>query len=804
MNKIHLLCNAHLDPVWLWPREEGVAEAISTFRVAADFCEQYDSFIFNHNEAVLYEWVEEHEPVLFARIQKLVKEGKWHILGGWYLQPDCLMPSAEGFLRQIEVGNRYFMEKFGVKPTTAINFDSFGHTRGLVQIMKKSGYDSYIFMRPNGIIPEHDFIWKGADGSTLHAHCIRGGYNTNRGTAKKRLERVIEGPHTNPELMLWGIGNHGGGPSKVDLEAINETIREHPEVEILHSTGEDYMADVDWSKVKTEERSMQHIFVGCYTSMSRVKQAYRAIENELITTEKMMAAAGIEGDLSEAEKAMLFSQFHDVLPGTMIKKAEDQILRLLGYGREILNRMSNKAFFRLAEGQPKGKPGEIPVLVFNPHPYPVTQQIEIEFQLSDQNWTENQVTLVKVRDEQGNYLPAQNEKESSSLNLDWRKRVVFEATLQPMCINRFDCELYIEAASKRPIAPCPETETHYTFDNGTMQVRINKETGLLDQYTVNGIDYLKAGSARLRVFKDHEDPWKMDNQIYAEQIGSFEAVSAEEANAFRGYPDAKHPNLLVIENGDVRTKLQAVLKNRSSYAVVTYILPKNGSHIDLQIKLLANDANTMYKLTFDTPLKDADFIGQTAYGIEPLRKDGQEVCYQKWCAFKGENACFAVLNKGHYGGSAEEGKLNISVLRTPVYSAHPIPNRQLTDDDRNHDHVDMGEHDFEFRLTVDGAHLDKDAESFNQQVYAFSFFPSGAGEKKDTSLSLSNQKILLTSCRKQGDQLLLRLYNGSETAETVTLTTKKCNFTLQFTSFEAKALVLEGEKLTETSLSFIE
>ena len=81
MNKIHLLCNAHLDPVWLWPREEGVAEAISTFRVAADFCEQYDSFIFNHNEAVLYEWVEEHEPVLFARIQKLVKEGKLSLDG---------------------------------------------------------------------------------------------------------------------------------------------------------------------------------------------------------------------------------------------------------------------------------------------------------------------------------------------------------------------------------------------------------------------------------------------------------------------------------------------------------------------------------------------------------------------------------------------------------------------------------------------------------------------------------------------------------------------------------------------------
>ena len=803
MNKIHLLCNAHLDPVWLWPREEGMAEAISTFRVSADFCEQYDGFIFNHNEAVLYEWVEEYEPALFARIQKLVREGKWHIMGGWYLQPDCLMPSAEGFLRQIEVGNRYFMEKFGVKPTTAVNVDSFGHTRGLVQIMKKSGYDSYIFMRPNGIIPEHDFIWKGQDGSELHAHCIRGGYNTNYGTARKRLEHVIEAPHTDPELMLWGIGNHGGGPSKLDLEALNQVIAEHPEVSIAHSTPERYMAEVDWSKVKTEERSMQHIFVGCYTSMNRIKKAYRAIENELITAEKMAAAAGLETDLSEAEKALLFSQFHDILPGTMIKKAEDQVLRLLGYGREMLNRISSKAFFKLAEGQPKGKPGEIPVLVFNPHPYPVTQEIEIEFQLADQNWTDNEVTLVRVRDTAGNYLPAQNEKESSSLNLDWRKRVVFEATLQPMCINRFDCELYVEKAPKRPIAPCAQTDTHFIFDNGAMQVCINKQTGLLDQYTVNGTDYLKEGSAVLRAFKDHEDPWKMDNQIYAEEIGCFEPLSAAEANAFRGYPKATHENALVIENGDVRTKIQAVLKHRNSFAVVTYVLPKNGAHVDLQIKLLANDVNTMYKLTFDTALEAPAFTGQTAYGTEPLRQDGKEVCFQKWCAFHTADRTLAVLNRSTYGGSAEDGKLNLSVLRTPIYSAHPIPNRVLTDDDRNHDHIDMGEHDFEFRLTTDGAFLDAEAEAFNQPVYAFSFFPSGAGDKKDTTLSLDNRSIVMTSCRTKNGKTLLRLYNGSNTEQNTVLTFKKCNFTLHFTPYEAKALVVDGDQVTETALSFI-
>ena len=103
--------------------------------MAAVFCEEYDGLVFNHNEVVVYKWIEEMEPELFTRIQELVRKGKWHIMGGWYLQPDCNMPGGESFIRQMEAGREYFREKFGKQPTTAINFDPFGHSRGLVQLM---------------------------------------------------------------------------------------------------------------------------------------------------------------------------------------------------------------------------------------------------------------------------------------------------------------------------------------------------------------------------------------------------------------------------------------------------------------------------------------------------------------------------------------------------------------------------------------------------------------------------------------------------------------------------------------------
>ena len=803
MQKVHLLCNAHIDPVWLWAKEEGVAETLSTFRVAASFCEAYDGFIFNHNEAVLYEWVEEHEPALFTRIQELVRVGKWHIMGGWYLQPDCLMPSAEGFLRQIEAGNRYFMEKFGVKPTTAINLDPFGHTRGLVQIMKKCGYDSYLFMRPGGFIPEHDFIWEGYDGSKLRAHCIRNLYCTHYGEAAPQLEQVLADPHTDPELMLWGIGDHGGGPSKLDLDAIHAIMARYPQGQIVHSTPESYMAQVDWDTVRTHSGSLQHIFVGCYTSMNRVKKAYRALENQLITTEKMLAAAGMEADLQEAEKALLFAQFHDILPGTMIKKGEDQTLQLLGFGSELLSRQANKAFFRLASGEPVAKEGEIPILVFNPHPYPVTQQIEAEFQLADQNWNDNQVTLAKVRDCHGRYLPAQIEQEDSHMNLDWRKKVVFTATLAPMSMNRFDCELYIVEALRRPIEACAKTKSHYLFDNGDMQVSVNRQTGLLDRLCVGGQELLTHGSAQIQAFRDHEDPWKMDNEIYDQFLGSFEPLSAEEANRFRGYPEAGHPNVQVIENGPARTKLQAILRHGNSFATVTYTLPKQGCYVDIRVHMLVNDVNTLYKLTFPTSLTDADFTGQTAYGTEPLRTDGQEVCFQKWCRLQNRARSFTVLNRSTYGGSARDGQLSISLLRTCVHSSLPIPPRPTTDNDRYHDHIDMGEHEFIFRLLPNTEHADAEAEFFNQPPFVLSFFPCGDGEKKDTGVELSNRNILMSSFRKRGDRLLLRLYNGSDAAQSTGLSLAGTAHTLEFAPFQAKAFVLEDGRLTETALSFL-
>lgn len=797
MKKMYMLCNAHLDPVWLWKKEEGIAEAISTFRVAADFCEKYDGFIFNHNESLLYEWVEEYEPELFARIQKLVREGKWRIMGGWYLQPDCVMPSGESFIRQIEVGNEYFKEKFGIVPKTAINFDPFGHNQGLVQILKKHGYENYLFMRPFNIEPTQNFIWKGFDGSEILTHCTYLSYGTPRGKAIEHLENNLNNP-SDVCLVLWGIGNHGGGPSEEDWQALGEYQKEHPELELIPCGCEEYFSTVEKDGLPVIDKSLVHCMIGCYTSMARIKQRHRQMENEVFLCEKMLAASGIsydEKEMKEAEKALLFSEFHDSLPGTMIRKAEESVLRQMDYGREIWSRYCMKAFYKLCEGQKKAVRGEIPVMVFNPNPYEVEQEVEVEFTMESQNHNDNEVTLARVRNEKGEYLPTQNIKEDSTLNLDWVKRIIFRATLAPMSINRFDCELYRVNEPKRRIEECEQTDTHFVFRNERMKVLINKETGLIDCYQVDGSDYLKEQSAQICVYDDNEDPWRMQVDGFYHKSGVFTLASKEEANTFNGNPTETLENVRVIENGDVITRIQATFKYNYSFAVVTYTFFKAEAYVDIHVKMYANDANKMFKLTFQTALSDTKFMGQMAFGTEELLKEEKEVFYQKWCGLLTEDKGFAVLNNGTYGGSCKENELRISMMRTPVYSAHPIGERKIADTDLHLEHIDMGEREFFYRLTTDTNQIDMLAEVYNQTPYVLSIFPSGAGEKADTSVELTNPQMLLTRYMKQEEGYLLRIYNASEEKQAGALKVAGCSYDIELRPFGYETYFLANGEL---------
>lgn len=214
---LHMIGNAHLDPAWFWQWTEGYHEAKATFRSALDRMNEYPDFVFTCSAAAYYEWIEQDEPEMFAEIRRRVQEGRWAIVGGWWIQPDCNAPCGESFARQGLIAQRYFQSRFGMRAHTAYNVDSFGHNGMLPQIFRLSGMENYVFMRPmkhEKSLPANIFLWESADGSRVKAFRIPIAYCTWEPELRERMEECLrEMPPEAPAAMgFYGVGNHVVSP----------------------------------------------------------------------------------------------------------------------------------------------------------------------------------------------------------------------------------------------------------------------------------------------------------------------------------------------------------------------------------------------------------------------------------------------------------------------------------------------------------------------------------------------------------------------------------------------------------------
>ncbi|MDD5707652.1 MAG: glycoside hydrolase family 38 C-terminal domain-containing protein [Kiritimatiellae bacterium] len=829
----------HLDPVWLWEWEEGAAEAVSTFRAAAELCESHAGFVFNHNEVILYEWVREHEPDLFKRIQRLVKAGRWHIMGGWYLQPDCNMPCGESFVRQIMMGRAYFRRHFGVAPSTAINFDPFGHTRGLVQILAKSGFNAYLFCRPGQAdcqLPANTFVWEGYDGSRVLGHRMFS-YPSGLGKAREKIVNCLkEHPEDDPLLVPWGVGNHGGGPSRQDLAAIAAFRGERSDLDIEHATPEQFFAAVRKQRraLPLHAGDLNGWAWGCYTSQSRIKQQHRQLENAIFMTEKMAAAAWVHGllpypteELREAARDLATAQFHDILPGSAIQPVEEMALRVMNHGAEIVSRLRARTFFALAAGQKRAPAGSTAILVYNPHPFAVEADVECEFQLADQNlsgtFTNVTVTGPRAALPHGSKgagrggdgacdLPTQVEKEESHVDLDWRKRVVFRARLAPSQMNRFDCRLTV--LPRRPPRRLTAGGGKIRFRSEHLDVVINTRTGLLDRYRVDGRDALSAGAACPLVIADTPDPWSMLQKSFRRVVGRFRPLNGAAAARFCGVGAPTLPAVRVIEEGAARVVVEAVMGWGESKLVQRYLLPRHGTEIGIDLRVFWNEKDKMLKLSLPTPDADSAYRGQVAFGADDLRSDGTEVVAQKWTAVVSQrhDQALTIINAGTYGSDFLRGEARLSLLRSAAYSAHPIGGPVRMPPDRFRPRIDQGERQFRFYLDAGAARtrfaaVDREALVHNETPMALPFYPSGAGRLTAPLAQLADEIVQVSAIKRaeRGRALIVRLYEPTGRARTTMLRLPglKTSRKVALRGFEVKTLRfdLTTRRWTEVGLT---
>jgi alpha-mannosidase len=662
---LHLVGNSHIDPVWLWQWPEGLQEVRATFRSALDRMNEYPEFIFTCDSAAYYEWVEEIDPGMFEEIRARVAEGRWELVGGWWVEPDCNLPGGESFVRQALVSQRYFQEKFGKIATVGYNVDPFGHHGMLPQLLLRAGMDSYVFMRPGPHeyrLPWPVFWWESADGSRVLTFRLPHEYCAPREDLGYHLDKSIaQLPDRWDEMMaFYGVGNHGGGPTRENLDSIRRLDGRGAMPRLQHSTPRRFfdsmLARADDLPVVRDD--LQHHAVGCYSAHSGIKRWNRRAENALLAAEAWSAVASRavgrtypRDELTHAWKQVLFNQFHDTLGGTAIEPAYRDARDQLGEASSIAARAQNVAIQSLSRliDLPQASP-YVPIVVFNPHAWPVRATVELEY--GGLKPTDGLV------DEEGRPVPFQGTQSYATVSA-WRSRLAFEADLPPLGYRTW--RMVPDGA--RPAGP-PLRVADGLLENDHVRLELDPGTGRISRLVVRDegrdlADLAEGGRHRAVVVDDTSDTWGHRRLAYRDEIAPFETTSVK-----------------VVESGPVRGIVRVESRFGESTLVEDFILAAGARAVEVRVVLDWREHARLLKLRFATAVAEPVATYEIPYGTIERPANGEEEPGQRWIDVSGSLSGaegtwgLAVLNDAKYGFDVHGGELGVTATRSPIYAHH--------------------------------------------------------------------------------------------------------------------------------------
>lgn len=784
---IYVAVHAHLEAAGFQDRRVGVATALATLRSLVRLCHRSPQLRCTQNEALLSAWAELYEPGLLEQMQHLVRRRQWHISGAWYLQPDCNLPCGEAMVRHILLGHRLFVRTLGVEPTVALNIEASGHSRGIVQILVRSGYRVYFFrFPPQSRLPLRLFLWEGVDGSRILAYRIEDAHN-----AVAEASQTAAASDSTPLLLLCR-GSTEDAPA-LELQRLEQLQHAHPHWQLHHATPDDYYAAVEplRSQLPVVSQSLRPWAVGAYTTNIRLKQLYRRAEERLLTAELMVTCAAVHGllaypaeQLQRAWEALLFCQSSAILTGTGTESSTASALQVLQCVLHHAEELLSRAFVALTAGQPPAAPDELPILVYNPYPYPVTALVECEFPSEALIGSEPHDHPLLLT-EAGQSVPCQAlQLGSTGVN---HTRILFRAHLQPQRMHRFRYCLHSAPAPSSRASSHPDWIRVRTAD---LDVWISRHTGFLEHYRVGGREYARAGMGRLLVIPDSADAWGLQVRHFHRRARLFRPLPKGKAAWFAGVPEPLHP-VRIIEQGDVCTIVEALLHHcYRSFACLHYVIPHEGTELELRLRLLWNERDSIAKLAFPTCLLHARCYGQGMFAVEELPTNGSEQVAQRWICLVEEPWAFSCITDSTYGLDCRSGELRLSLVRSPAYAGHP-GKEPIVPPDRFTARTDQGEHCFRFWLNAgQSTHrlstLEREAQLRLQPPIAHLFHPSGAGIPASPVLMLEDPSVVLTTLKRAEDgaeALLIRLWEPTGQA-------RECQ--LHFPSFGFSTMVHLG------------
>ncbi len=771
---IHLIGNAHLDPIWLWRWQEGCGEVLQTFRSALDRLNEYPDFVFTCSSAQYYKWVEDIDPEMFEEIRQRVKEGRWVPVNGWWIQPDCNMPSGESFARQALYSQLYYYEKFGKICRTGYNVDSFGHNGMMPQFIKKGGMTAYVMMRPdireNPDAPENLFWWDSADGSRVLTYRIPSGYG-NSGT--RSIERAREELSKRAEsaghgmMLFYGVGNHGGGPTKGDIEFMLRNMKTDGFCDLEFSSPDAYFKEMCLEKldIPVWTDDLQHHASGCYSATSLMKQQNRRLEWLLGAAEKWDTVAALRcagkastAALREAWLDVCFNQFHDIMCGCSIMEAYEDVRDSEGHAATIGARAYNNAALRITrridtwiDGVSDTVTQEVrhhtgahleniprPVVVFNPTSYAAALPVRTNYPSKI------------VADSEGNPVLFQNVR--SSRSNDSHLDTAFMASVPPLGYEVYwltlDPALHAEDIEK----PAQE----FKMENEYIKVKFDKDTGhiksLLDKETGN--EYAKDKHLAIPTVMDDSDTdtWAHNRFTFHNVKGLMELVSIEK-----------------VEDGALRQIVRTKHKFNDSYLTQDFILAKKQKTLRVECKAIWQEDFSILKMAFPLTGKNPVSTYEIPAGFIKRPTNGEEEPSQNFADLtlnlkSGARAGLSVISDSKYSYDCPGTELRLTALRNVIFADH-FSSRP----DANFNFTDEGLQRFTYGIYVHPSEVEssdavKEAHLLNN-LPQFAVIPEsyhkGTLPQKKSFLSVNADNVQVTAlklCEDKSGALIIRLY----------------------------------------------
>ena len=786
---LHLTGNSHIDAAWLWPWTETVDVVKRTFGTALQLMYEYPDYTYTQSGAAFNEWIADKYPDMNAEIARRIKEGRWEIVGGMWVEPDLNMPDGESLVRQLLVGKRWFKQQYGVDTRIGWNPDSFGYTWQLPQIYKKSGIDYFVTQKmawnDTNQMPFKFFWWESPDGSKVLSYFPHDYANDNLNLVRLARDFTIAQKQATglPGIMdLYGIGDHGGGPTRAILdEGFHWAGQGHVTPKIEFGTAQSYFTALEkqivadspvWDyksiakgytapplvpgKVNIPTWKSELYFEyhrGVMTTQANHKRNMRESEEQVLNAEKYSSIAWLYGmkypaaELTEDWKKVLFNQFHDLAAGSGIGDIYKDAQKDYDVVRWSTNEIDAKALRALAENIDTGfenAEDKESILILNPLSWQRSGDVIVH--------VPGYKNRIHVADFSTNSEQCSDELgfETGVGSGDYRIHV---RNVPPLGYKVLLFGPLMHGAGCPPYSNRNDLSNSFSTENATLKLTVDNTTGcitsLIDSNSKAETIAPGACGNQLQFFKDTPkdyDAWNVDPGTFDVPPRAIEKADSVELVGEKSEPPA----------------IRVTRHWQNSKFVQTISL--QGDRVDIDNEIDWHESHVLLKAAFPLAVTSDFATYEIPYGAieRPTTRNNSwekaqfEVEAMRWADLSGAGTDgkvhgLSVLNQTKYGYDAAGNTLRLTLLRSPKW-----PDAE----------ADMGHHHFHYALyphagTWKDALTVRHGYEYNYPLTAVvTTAHSGVLPASHSFASVGPENVVLTAVKKAEDAkgLIFRVY----------------------------------------------